>query len=194
MEFTAFDYYLISATIVGFIVFIVNHLLYLNTAEGQIDTFVTITALLGGSLGILIGIFIFDRKPVKDNMMSRVFITCLFVVQVVVALIVNGFVAENITFAFWTFFQSHKWLIYYLIGINVVALVFFAIDKINACEHRSRIRIINLLGVAFLGGSVGSLLAMYLFRHKTKKDYFSVGVPLIIIMQIFLTFYLMNIA
>lgn len=193
MAFTAFDYYLIMATIVGFIVFFINHLLYSNTAEGQIDTVVTITALLGGSFGILIGILLFERKPVKDNMMSRVFIACLFVIQIVIVLIVKGVIAENITFVFWNFFQSHKWLLYYLIGINVVALILFGIDKINACEHRSRIRIITLLGVAFFGGSVGSLLAMYLFRHKTRKDYFTVGVPLIIVMQIFLTFYLMNI-
>jgi uncharacterized membrane protein YsdA (DUF1294 family) len=193
MAFTSFDYYLIWATIVGFIVFFINQLLYSNTAEGQIDTVVTITALLGGSLGILIGILLFERKPVKDNMMSRVFIACLFVIQVVIILIGKGVIAENITFSFWTFFHSNKWLLYYLFGINIVALILFAIDKTNACWHRSRIRIITLLGVAFFGGSVGSLLAMYLFRHKTRKDYFAVGVPLIIVMQIVLTFYLMNI-
>ena len=50
----------------------------------------------------------------------------------------------------------------------------FAIDKVNAAEHRSRIRIVTLLGVAFIGGSAGGLLAMYLLHHKTKKDYFTV--------------------
>ena len=50
-------------------------------------------------------------------------------------------------------------------------------DKVNAAEHRSRIRIVTLLGLAFVGGSVGSLLAMYLLRHKTSKNYFTFGVP-----------------
>ena len=46
--------------------------------------------------------------------------------------------------------------------------------------------------LAFIGGSVGALLAMYLLRHKTKKDYFTVGVPLIMIMQVVVLFYAMN--
>ena len=58
-------------------------------------------------------------------------------------------------------------------------------------EHRSRIAIITLLGLAFIGGSIGALIAIYAFNHKTHKDYFTVGVPLII-MQVVVVFYLMN--
>ena len=76
--------------------------------------------------------------------------------------------------------------------MNIVTMVAFAIDKIAALEHRSRIRIITLLGLAIIGGSIGALIGMYLFHHKTRKDYFSVGVPLIIFMQIVVIFYLMN--
>ena len=47
-------------------------------------------------------------------------------------------------------------------------------------------------GLAFIGGSVGALVAMYVFHHKTKQDYFSVGVPLIILMQVVVLFFLMN--
>ena len=68
------------------------------------------------------------------------------------------------------------------------------LDKINAIEGRSRIRIITLLGIAFLGGSLGAILAMYILRHKTKIDYFTVGIPLIMLMQAVVIFYLMNIA
>ena len=52
---------------------------------------------------------------------------------------------------------------------------------------------VTLLALAFAGGSIGSLIAMYAFHHKTKKDYFTVGVPLILIMQIVVVFYIMNI-
>jgi len=79
-----FGYYLIIINVIGFILFAVNTWLYSNTAEGQVDKFLTITSLLGGSLGILISILIFDRKAVKGNMMSRVFIACVFVIQVVI--------------------------------------------------------------------------------------------------------------
>jgi uncharacterized membrane protein YsdA (DUF1294 family) len=69
-----------------------------------------------------------------------------------------------------------------------VTFIVYGIGKYNAIEHRSRIRIVTLLGLAFIGGSIGGLLAMHIFRHKTKKDYFNVGIPLIIVMQIVLIF------
>ena len=83
-------------------------------------------------------------------------------------------------------------LIIYGVVINFVSFAAFAIDKINACEGRSRIRIITLLGLAFAGGSLGAILGMYILRHKTRVDYFTVGVPLIMIMQVVVIFYLMN--
>lgn len=172
--------------------FAVNTWLYSNTAEGQVDKFLTITSLLGGSLGILISILIFDRKAVKGNMMSRVFIACIFVIQVVIFLALQGVHGENINFAFWEFFTKYKILLVYLGIINFVTFAVFALDKIAAIEKRSRFRIITLLGLCFSGGSVGGLGAMYLFHHKTKKDYFTVGVPLIILMQVVVLFYLMN--
>ena len=192
IELGIFDYYLIIINIVGFVLFIINTLLYTFTAEGQIDTALTITSLLGGSLGILIAIFIIDRKAKKEIMMSRVFIACVFVIQIVIFLVIKGYHADDITFAFWNFFNEHKILIIYLGIINFVTFAVFAVDKVNAAEHRSRIRIVTLLGLAFIGGSLGGLLAMYLLHHKTKKDYFTVGIPLIIIMQIVVLFYLMN--
>ena len=185
-------YYLIIVNIIGFVLFAVNTWLYSNTAEGQIDKYLTITSLLGGSFGILISILIFDRKAVKGNMMSRVFIACIFVIQVVIFLVLKGVHGKNITFAFWKFFSKYKILLIYLGIINFATFAVFAVDKIAAIEKRSRIRIITLLGLCFIGGSIGGLGAMYLFHHKTKKDYFAVGVPLIILMQVVLLFYLMN--
>lgn len=82
----------------------------------------------------------------------------------------------------------------YLAIINIVTFIAFAIDKLAAIEGRSRIRIVTLLGLAFIGGSFGGLLAMYTFRHKIKKDYFAVGIPLIIVMQVIVIFYLMNVS
>ena len=186
-------YYLVIINIVGFILFAVNTWLYTNTAEKQVDTALTITSLLGGSVGILLSILIFDRKAQKGNMMSRVFIACVFVVQIVLFLIIKGYVAENLTFAFWSFFDKYKLLLVYLGIINFVTFVIFAIDKFAAIERRSRVRIVTLLWLAFIGGSIGGLLSMYIFRHKTNKDYFTVGIPLIIIMQIVVLFYLMNV-
>lgn len=187
-----FEYYLIIVNEIGFLLYLINMWLYSHTAEGQVDKFLTILSLVGGSAGILLAILLFDRKAVKDNMMSRVFIACVFVIQVVILLMVKGHHADTITFAFWKFFTDYKLLLIYFGIINFVAFVMFAIDKVNAAEHRSRIRIVTLLGVAFIGGSVGGLMAMYLLHHKTKKDYFTVGIPLIMIMQVVVAFYILN--
>lgn len=184
--------YLIIINIIGFVLYLINMLLYTYTAEANVDKLLTIISLAGGSLGILLAIVLFDRKSVKENMMSRVFVICLFVVQLVVFLFLKGAHSEKITFAFWEFFAEHKILIIYGVVINFVSFAAFAIDKINACEGRSRIRIITLLGLAFAGGSIGAILGMYILRHKTRVDYFTVGVPLIMIMQGVVIFYLMN--
>lgn len=191
----ALGYYLIIINVIGFILFAVNTWLYSNTAEGQVDKFLTITALLGGSLGILLSILIFDRKAVKGNMMSRVFVACVFVIQVVIFLVLQGVHGDRITFAFWEFFARYKFLLVYLGIINVATFIAFGVDKLSAIKKRSRIRIVTLLGLCFIGGSLGGLGAMYLFHHKTNKeknDFFTVGVPLMIVMQIIVIFYLMS--
>ena len=80
--------------------------LYSHTENGQVDAVLTIWSLIGGSAGILLAIFLFDRKNVKDNMMSRVFIACVFVIQVIILLMIKGHHADNITPAFWEFFAK----------------------------------------------------------------------------------------
>ena len=192
MEISFLGYYLIIINIIGFVLFAINTWIYSHTVEKQVDVALTITSLLGGSVGILLSIFLFDRKVEKGNMMSRVFIACIFVIQIVIFLVVKGHVSDNITLAFWIFLNNHKIILIYLGIINFVSFAAFAVDKFAAIEHRSRIKIVTLLGLAFIGGSIGGLLAMYILRHKTKKDYFAVGIPLIIVMQTAVFFYLMN--
>lgn len=187
-----FEYYLLIINIVGFLIYLLNMWLYTHTANGQIDKLLTLFALAGSSAGILTAILLFDRKAVKKNMMSRVFIACVFVIQLIIFLMLNGHHTEIISFDFKNFFIRHKGIYIYLIVINLVTFAAFAIDKFNAIHHRSRIRIVTLLGLSFVGGSIGGLVAMYLLHHKTKKDYFTTGVPLIMIMQIVVLFYAIN--
>ena len=143
MKFDYLDVYLIIVNVIGFLLFAINTWLYSHTAEKQVDTALTITALLGGSVGILLSILLFDRKAEKGNMMSRVFIVCIFVIQIVIFLVIKGYIAENITLAFWEFFDKHKIFLAYLGIINFITFTAFAIDKFAAIEHRSRIRIVT---------------------------------------------------
>ena len=98
----------------------------------------------------------------------------------------------KLNFAFWEFFGEHKILLFYLIIINIIAFIMYGIDKKRAIEGRWRIREKTLLGLAFFGGSIGALIGMYRFRHKTKVYYFMIGVPAFMVMQLFLLFFAMN--
>lgn len=83
-----------------------------------------------------------------------------------------------------------KIFIIYLIIITVVTFFVFGIDKYKAQKSKWRIpeKVLFLLSV--IGGSVGALLGMYTFRHKTKKLYFKFGIPLILIVQIVLIYFI----
>ena len=189
----AFEKYLIAINIIGFLMYFINFLLYKYTKSANIDVILTLLALAGGSLGIFAFIVLFDRKSVKYNMMSRVFLICVLIIQIIIALFIKGFHGDEINIAFWEFFGRNKILMIYLGIINVITFLAFAIDKINAVKGKRRIKILTLLGLAFVGGSLGALLGMYTLRHKTKVNYFTVGIPLIMIMQAVVVFFVMNI-
>ena len=68
----------------------------------------------------------------------------------------------------------------YLSLINALALLLMLADKLRTKKHRWRIPESVLLGTAALGGSLGALLGMYLFHHKTRKPKFYITVPLLL--------------
>ena len=72
----------------------------------------------------------------------------------------------------------------YLAAINVVTFLVYGLDKWKAKQGAWRIKESTLLLLAAVGGSVGALLGMQTFRHKTKHLQFTVGVPLILLVQI----------
>ena len=74
----------------------------------------------------------------------------------------------------------------YLLLINALALVLMLVDKIKAKNNLWRIPERTLVLSAALGGSVGALIGMYLFRHKTRHPKFTIGIPAILVAQIFL--------
>ena len=73
-----------------------------------------------------------------------------------------------------------KILFVYLVIINLLSLFLMAEDKRRARRHLWRIPERTLFAAALVGGSVGALLSMYLFHHKTRHRYFVVGMPLIL--------------
>ena len=80
-------------------------------------------------------------------------------------------------------------LIWYLIGINVLTFLLYGIDKWRAQRDRWRIPEDTLIWLALVGGSIGALLGMYLFRHKTKHRKFTIGIPVILAVQLVLAYF-----
>ncbi len=56
--------------------------------------------------------------------------------------------------------------------ISIIAFVLYFADKKKAQKNKWRIKEATLLGFGFLGGAIGALLGMKIFRHKTKHWYF----------------------
>ena len=75
-------------------------------------------------------------------------------------------------------------ILIYLAAINVVTLFVYGWDKIKAKRGGWRIPEATLLMLAVVGGSLGAMLAMEWFHHKTRHRKFSYGIPAIIMIQI----------
>ena len=85
-------------------------------------------------------------------------------------------------------------LIEYLIAVNLIGFALMGIDKYKAKKRAFRIPEATLFIVAIIGGSIGSIIGMYAFRHKTRHRHFVYGMPAILILQILLIALLLHAA
>ena len=74
----------------------------------------------------------------------------------------------------------------YLILVNAAGFLLMLIDKLKAKRGAWRIPEATLMGIVLLGGSIGAIAGMNLFRHKTKHPKFFIGLPVILSLQIVL--------
>ena len=80
--------------------------------------------------------------------------------------------------------KSIAFLAGYIIVINLIGFALMGIDKRKAQRSAYRIPEATLFTIALLGGSLGSVIGMYTFRHKTKHWYFKFGMPIILILYL----------
>lgn len=85
-----------------------------------------------------------------------------------------------------------KIFLYYVLLVNIYGFILMHIDKNKSKKGSWRIPENKLFITAILLGSLGIFLGMYAFRHKTKHPKFVVGIPVIILLQIFLYFKYLN--
>ena len=79
-----------------------------------------------------------------------------------------------------------SFLLIYLVLVNLCPFLIMFADKKLARQGGSRVPEATLLFFCAVGGSLGGLAAMYLFRHKTRHPKFTIGVPLILVLQLIL--------
>ena len=79
-----------------------------------------------------------------------------------------------------------KYLFLYLAIVNALSFLLMLIDKVKAKKKLWRIPERTLLGLCAIGGSLGGLVGMKLFRHKTLHPQFAIGIPVMLAVQIIL--------
>ena len=83
-----------------------------------------------------------------------------------------------------------EFMIFYLVIINLISFTMYGIDKAKAKFNKWRIPESTLLAISFIGGSLGAVFGMELFRHKTKHLKFKILNPLFLILHILILFYI----
>ena len=78
----------------------------------------------------------------------------------------------------------------YLIFINILLFILMGIDKYNAIKNKIRIPENVLLSLSLIGGSIGGILGMFIFHHKTKKLKFKILFPLFLLINILIIIYI----
>ena len=131
------------------------------------------------------------QKIVKKNIAWRFYTITMLIIHIAIYFFIygvldgkikwNGF--KNLFEGIQRFGVTHNLLWYYLLIINLITFVAFAIDKVRAIQGRWRIREILLLVLSLIGGAIGGMIAMYTIRHKTKVVQFYFGLPMMILAQ-----------
>jgi len=79
-------------------------------------------------------------------------------------------------------------LLFYFLLLNITGFFLMGIDKRKARKNQWRIPEKTLFLIAILGGSLGSILGMHVFRHKTKHASFIIGMPCILLVHLFIIY------
>lgn len=190
IELTYLQMYLLGVNI---FIFLLCCIFKLIKGYVPFNIFFQLLILCGGVIGSLLYILLFEWKTKKENIYLKIFTICIFFIE---ALVIYIYRKPMTTYNIPDFNQlliQYKYVFYYLIGINLITLLFYGFDKYQAIKQKSRIRITFLILLVVIGGGMGAMIGIYGFHHKTNKKYFTSGVPLIMFTELlFITYYLLT--
>lgn len=231
---THFLAYLIAVNLVTFLTLVVTHRT-IRTPDGRrsstrnrnirgnsrqpadspaarvLTALMPLLALAGGSVGMLLGLILWERNVNKHNVAWWFETAVGLVAWGMVCAWRCGLVSFNGTSVFHAFNPAVlRGLGIYLLTMNCVTLLVFVADKRIALANgdtprnrggragasrpgggsRSRVPESWLMGLSFMGGALGGIIAMRLFNHKTRDWYFVWGLPVFVVLQTVLFLYL----
>ena len=86
-----------------------------------------------------------------------------------------------------------KTLFLYLLILNCFGFLLMGIDKRKSIKKKYRIQEKTFFLLSLFGGSLGCLLGMFTFHHKTKKMKFLIGIPFLLVLNIIILLYILKI-
>lgn len=192
---TPYSTYLLVVNALAFLLFTIDFHVCMRTGREELidHRILSAFALLGGGVGMLGAFLVWDRRVNKNNVAWRLMAIVGIVAWTLVTLCVYGVVRLDLSSLMAPLdLGSLAPLGVYLLVVNLVTFALFVYDKLRAEQGRGRSRVpeVVLLGISLVGGALGGLVAMRLVRHKTRKWYFSWGLPAMIVLQVALFVYL----
>lgn len=192
-ELDALQTYLVVVNVASLLLHALHYGLLRATGEERVAEPVrNLLTVSGGVGGTLLTYLVWDRRTVKENAWPHV----LAVVAAISWGVALGFVYVRPLDAGGLVERLRGphdvRLAYYLGAASMVTLVTFGIDKWLAATGRRRVPEAVLLGLSLVGGTVGGLIGMALFRHKIRSTQFAWGLPLLLLAQLALATYLLN--
>lgn len=83
-------------------------------------------------------------------------------------------------------------IFYCFLALNLLTFIIYGIDKLKAKNAKWRISEATLIVLAVIGGSIGAWLGLQVWRHKTQHKKFYIGIPVILILQVVATIYVLT--
>lgn len=192
--------YLVGVNLVTFVLFTVDYFIMARNDYDQ-DTglmdgrILSLFAVAGGAVGMLLALAVWARRVNKYNIAWWfTSIVCLIAWAMVCAWKWGSISLGTSWDSIFSGFNPTvlRWLSIYLLVINIVTFLAFDYDKHVAMNRQGRRRLpeLRLMGLSLLGGTIGGMIAMRVFNHKTKRWYFVMGLPLFVCLQTTLFLYL----
>lgn len=187
--------YLLVMNALAFLLLTIDYHVCMRTGREELidHRILSAFALIGGGVGMLGAFLVWDRRVNKNNVAWRLMAIIGIVAWTLVTLCVYGIIRlDAASLVAPLDLGSLAPLGVYLLAVNLVTLALFIYDKLRAEQGRvdKRVPEVVLLGLSLAGGAVGGIVAMRLVRHKTRKWYFSWGLPAMVFLQVALFVYL----